>query len=89
MKANCPEITSVLRILEVSGNEVAEVVHGWSDVKEDLRMRLPLTLELKEKIKLQEPDLEYWKYNGSPHNSPDEGFKCKVHGISMTFPVEK
>jgi hypothetical protein len=89
MKANCLEITSVLRILEASGNQVAEVVDGWSDVKEDLRMRFPLTSEVKEKIKLQEPGLEYWKYQGSPHNSPDEGFKCKSHGISITFPVEK
>jgi hypothetical protein len=88
MKVNCPQVSCALEILKESGNEILEVTQGWSNVKEDLRMKHVLTVELKDRILLKEPDLEYWSYKGSPHNTPDEGFLCKQHSISISFPVE-
>ncbi|KKP37589.1 MAG: hypothetical protein UR27_C0004G0002 [Candidatus Peregrinibacteria bacterium GW2011_GWA2_33_10] len=88
MKINCPQIVFVLDFLKVNGNEIAEVSDGWSNVKEDIRMKLELSSSAKEKIKLEQPDLEYWSYRGSPHNSPDEGFICHEHNVSISFPVK-
>lgn len=87
MLTDCPHISSILKLLELSGNEVEEITGGWSNVTQDLRMKFPLTLVLKEKILVKEPSLEYWKYKGSPHNAADEGFKCKIHRVSISFPL--
>lgn len=89
MKINCPQISYALKILEGSGNEILEVTQGWSNVKEDIRMKHGLTADLKDRILHKEPGLEYWSYKGSPHNSADEGFVCKQHSVSISFLVGK
>ncbi len=86
MTVNCPQVASALRILKRSGIDVLEVSQGWSNVKEDYRMKNALSSELKDMICNEEPSLEYWEYSGSPHNSPDEGFVCKEHSVSISFP---
>lgn len=85
MQTNCPEIASALNLASASGNEVAEITKGWSKVVEDVVMQRALTFELKEKIKAAVPSLEYWNIT-DPHYSPEEGFICNEHKVSMTFP---
>ena len=89
MEINCPEIDLALKLVEAVGNKIAEVSTGWSNVKKDIRMAEPLTFKLKEKIKSEANSLQYWKYKGSQHNAPDEGFCCEEHSVSFSFPINR
>ena len=88
MEINCQEINLVLNLAEKAGNKILEVSTGWSKVKKDIRMAEPLAPQLKKKIK-SEVNLQYWKYNGSPHNAPDEGYFCEEHNITISFPINR
>lgn len=89
MILNCLEIGLGLKLLKDSGNNIAEIVQGWSNMKEVFQMSEPLSSDLKEKIELEIPLLKYWKYKGSPHNAPGEGFYCEEHKIAISFPMRK
>ena len=89
MKISCPQIIFALDLLKSASNEVVEVSCAWSAVKEDYRMKSELSNELREKIKLEQPALEYWKMTDDDHYAAEEGFICHDHKISISFPVRK
>lgn len=88
MQIKCPEITCAINILKSNGNDIVEEIESWSGVKLDINMAKPLDLDSKNKIVSDIKELEYWEYQGSPHNPADNGFVCKQHSISITFPLK-
>lgn len=89
MNTNCKQINSILDLSKKYGNAVLEVVNGWAKVKTVVYMKLPLSVELKEKINQEDANLRYRKFDGSPHYPADEGFICDEHSIAISFPVQK
>lgn len=81
-----PAIQSALQIALSYGNEVGEISEGWSEVKQVVHMRKPLSAALKEAI-LADGKLRHWSSPSSPHNSADEGFTDDAEKISMAFPA--
>lgn len=86
MQIKCPEIISALNFLKDSGNKVLEAAEGWTNIDLDIRLTEPLTASMRNQIATEFPNLTYWEYKGSPHNQAGEGFVCKKHKISLTFP---
>lgn len=89
MNSKCQKIDLIIKLSGMKNNSVLEVTEGWSQVKEVISMSGPLADELREKIIFENPSLRYWKYEGSPHNPPDEGFICDEHSVAISFPVKK
>lgn len=87
MQIKCLEITSAVKLLKDTGNQVEDTIEGWTKVELDVNMKKPLTDAVRDKIIAEIPGLKYWKYKGSPHNPAGEGFVCEKHKISLTFPA--
>ncbi len=86
MKVKCPEVRSIIDIFLKDGNEVVSMTDAWSNLDVEILMSKALPDELRRRVVEECPDLQYWSYNGSPHNAPSEGFLCKKHKASITFP---
>lgn len=52
-------------------------------------MQNTLSVNLKIKIENEVEQLKYWKYQGSPHNEPDEGFVYDTCKVAISFPINK
>ena len=85
MIIECKAINNAISICRGLGIDVQDASAGWSNAKVVVDMEGKLSAEMKEQIQKAEPDLEYWSYNGSPHNQPDEGFKCQRCGAVISF----
>jgi hypothetical protein len=86
MSIECKQINLAINLCLGFGNEISEILEGWSKVKKAIYMRNELTQALKEKILLEAEKLKYWEYEGSPHNQPDKGFICNECEIAIVFP---
>lgn len=85
MIIECKEINSAISICRGFGINVQRTSAGWSNAKVVVDMDGKLSKEIKEHVQKAEPELEYWSYKGSPHNQPDEGFRCKHCGAVISF----
>ena len=86
MNITCPEMDLAVKLSEDSGNKVSEISFGWTKIDKIIFMASLLTTELKEQIESEITSLEYWSYEGDPHNAPDEGFMCNEHRVCISFP---
>jgi hypothetical protein len=86
MNTKCKEIQYVLELSQEEGNSVKQKQKGWSEMNESIVMKDSLATSLKEKAQYTHPGLEYWVYDGSPLDPPDEGFACRKCSISISFP---
>ena len=89
MDSLCPEIDIALRLAKDFGNEIKEKSESWDKVKQVISMKRKLDPVLKQKIEREIKKLRYWKYEGSPHDEPDEGFTCDECKVVISFPVER
>lgn len=87
MNTNCPEIDLAVKLSEDTGNKVSQVSFGWSAVNKDISMCNYFDSQLKEKIKSEITTLEYWNSVTDSHYEPEEGFLCKEHRVSISFPA--
>ena len=87
MSSICQEINTIIKMALDSGNEIKEESEGWSKAKQVISMKRNLDSILKNKIKNEITKLRYWKYDGSPHDEPDEGFTCDECKVVISFPA--
>lgn len=81
-----PYIEQAVTLALSAGYRVENVSAGWSKMSQVIEMSGKLTSELRQSIENKVPNLRYWSTEGSPHNSPQEGFTCDEYLVSMFFP---
>lgn len=69
------------------GNSIVEIERGWSEMNEVVYMKKPLTEYSRNDLKTIN-SLEYFKYNGSPHNKAEEYFIDNDLRVSIAFPIK-
>ena len=85
MRIKCNGILYVLNLVQQEGNSIKEVQKGWSEMDEVIVMNKGLTYDIKCTVLQTHPHLNYWSYDGSPVDPPDEGFACKKCSVSISF----
>jgi hypothetical protein len=88
MIMNCHQINLALKIAEIEGNGISEVVEGWTKIKKVIYMKQPLNPALKKQISKQVSNLRYRIFEGNLHYLADEGFICDEHSIAISFPLK-
>jgi hypothetical protein len=86
MEITCPEMDLAVKLSESAANMVSELSYGWSAVNKVICMTNGLTPELKEQIQSEITTLEYWCADVDPHYTPREGFICREHLVTISFP---
>jgi hypothetical protein len=82
----CDELKPILMQALAEGNEVAQVVTTYTNIKAAFHMKKPMSKAIEEKYKTQ-PGVEYWFYKGSPQNPPDSGFEAPHAKELIIFPA--
>jgi hypothetical protein len=85
MITGCKEIDKAINVCRHHGLPVKEITSGWSEARTVVEISGRLTQQVKDDILAAVPELEYWTYKGSPHNSPDEGFICRRCSVVISF----
>ena len=86
MAIKSPHIEHAVQIAIGAGNSIKEVSEGWSRVQQVVHMSSKLTISLRDEIQLQEPSLQYWSVERTPHNPAEEGFICDECQVGLSFP---
>jgi len=71
-----------------SGNEIESTSHGWEYAVEVAHMSCPMSSEIRTKFS-SEPNLSYWREDGTPHNAPEEGFYDEFTKEGIVFPFDR
>jgi len=79
-------IDAAILLAEAEGNSVVEISTGWSNVKEAVYMKFPLSEDLRRTLEAIH-QLEYWIEYGTPHNRPEEGFVDRAQKVDISFPL--
>jgi hypothetical protein len=77
-------ISKLVRCALSDGNEVSEISDGWTQVRQVVHMRKPLSKVVREQF--AELPLRYWTTESTPHNKAEEGFTDDVEKVAVTFP---
>ncbi|MBV8798830.1 MAG: hypothetical protein JO208_03330 [Alphaproteobacteria bacterium] len=82
-----PVIRQAVELATSGGNEISEVQHGWSKLREVIAMKFPLSDGTRERL-FAMPALRYYPPFKSPHYVPDEGFICDDEKAAISFPCQ-
>ena len=86
MDIQCLDIGHVLDMLIDNGNSIQEISE-WTKIKQVIHMKKKLSLEMKEKIRNNFKNLEYWRADKTPYDPENEGFVCYKCSVAIVFPI--
>ena len=81
-----PGIDRAVQITIGAGNSIKEISDGWSNFQQVVYMANGLTAAVRNEIRRQEPLLQYWSVDRTPHNPAEEGFICNTYKVGLSFP---
>ncbi|YCI82368.1 hypothetical protein M1D83_03965 [Enterobacteriaceae bacterium] len=81
-----PYIDHAIDLAKSKGNNISNIVDGWSKVEQVIYMSSALTNDVRQLIEASEPSLRYWNVERTPHNRAEEGFICDEYKVAITFP---
>ena len=81
-----PHIDHVIDLAANDGNNVKDIIEGWSKIEQVVYMSSKLTNDIRQLIEISEPSLRYWSAKKTPHNQAEEGFICDENKVAITFP---
>lgn len=86
MSIKCKDVQYVIDLVQQTGNSIKEIQKGWSEIDEVIVMTKGLKSDIKDFVQQTYPELEYWHYEGSLMDPPDEGFVCRECSVLISFP---
>jgi hypothetical protein len=81
-----PAVDQAILLAEANGNAVVEMSTGWTNVREVVYMRDPLSAPLRLAL-LGIPGLREWVARATPHNRAEVGFIDDLEEVSIAFPA--
>jgi len=83
----CSHLEPLVEQVLAAGCKVGNVSTGWSKAKVVAELLPAMPDTMRGTITGGASHLRYYKYIGSPHNKPDEGFVCDNCHVVISFPV--
>ena len=87
MSQACEHLERLLALALAEGCSIGGVSEGWSEARRVLELVPRMPKSLKAAADSVEAPVEYYAYEGSPHNPPDEGFFCSSCKVGISFPL--